>query len=236
MSREQRSRGARRIAIILSATCIGLAGWLFAEQTYMKLKTVLADRLIAAAWEAHLEDGTQHRPWAWADTHPLAKLEVRRLDVRRMILAGATGTSLAFGLGHVDGTALPNEHGNTVLGGHRNSRFAFLADLRRGDRIVVTTRGGKRQWEVHELTVVRADDAWALLDDGRDRLTLVTCFPVNGVRPTEQRLVVIALPAPQESPRSADRTAKHVWSPDWNAIEYSDRHLSSLSRRSSPYR
>lgn len=226
----------RQIAIVLATICLGLAGWLFAEQTTMKIKAILADRLIDAAWEAHLADGTLHRPWAWADTHPLARLEVKRLGVRRMVLAGASGTSLAFGLGHVDGTALPNEHGNTVLGGHRNTRFAFLADLRRGDRIVITTRGRIRQWEVGEMAVVGADHSETLQDDGRDRLTLVTCFPVNGVRPSDQRFVVIAFPVPQEFPGSADMAINPAWSTDWNAIENSDQRLSSWSQRSPPYR
>ena len=172
-----------------------MAGLLFTEQGYMKVKAILADRLIEAAWEAHRLDGGVHRPWAWADTHPLARLEVERLGIRRTILSGASGTSMAFGIGHVDGTALPNRAGNVVLGGHRDGRFAFLEHLRPGDRMVLTTHEQRREWVVRELFVVDANDGSVLEDDGSDRLTLVTCFPFGGVTPTHRRYVVTASPA-----------------------------------------
>ena len=56
-----------------------------------------------------------------------------------MVLAGASGRTLAFGPGHVDGTPLPGEHGNAVVSGHRDTHFAFLRDLRCGDVLEVQT-------------------------------------------------------------------------------------------------
>ena len=54
----------------------------------------------------HLADGEAHPPWRWADTSPIARLEVPRLGVRRVVLAGATGAVLAFGPGHIHGVVV----------------------------------------------------------------------------------------------------------------------------------
>ena len=58
----------------MSLTTVGLlsfGGWLVAEQGWIAAKARLASLLIDRAFEAHLRDGRVHRPWEWADTHPL---------------------------------------------------------------------------------------------------------------------------------------------------------------------
>jgi len=122
------SRG--RLILLGSLLLIGVGGLLLGRHGYLAAKAVVADRLIDRAFLAHLADGRIHRPWGWADMHPIAVLEVGRLGVRRTVLRGASGESLAFGVGHVDGTAPPNAPGNCVLAGHRDRAFAFLADLK----------------------------------------------------------------------------------------------------------
>ena len=151
------SRGARVAAWLLDAAAVGLAlvFLVFAGRSlYLGAKASLADRLIARAFAAHVRDGGAHVPWSWADVHPVAFLEVPRLDVRRHVLTGASGSSLAFGVGHVDGTSPPNSNGNCVLTGHRDTRFAFLAELRVGDEVILTTRNERRAWVVEGLAIV----------------------------------------------------------------------------------
>ena len=104
-------------ALLLAGTGLSL----LAGQAHLKSKALLADWLIDRAYSGYLFDGRAHRPWAWADTHPIARIEVPRLGLRRTILAGASGSSLAFGLGHVSGTAFPGERGNCAIAGHRDS-------------------------------------------------------------------------------------------------------------------
>ena len=134
---------------------------------------MLADRLIAAAFSAHVRDGGSHPPWGWADVHPVGSLEIPRLGVQRYVLSGASGSSLAFGLGHVDGTGTPNGTGNCVLAGHRDTRFAFLKELRVGDAVTLTTRAGTRTWTVESLGVV--DDTILVGGVGRLRFAPGAC-------------------------------------------------------------
>jgi len=99
------------------------------------------------------------------------------------VLAGASGTSLAFGAGHIDGTAPPNAPGHSVLAGHRDREFEFLRDLAPGDVLRLRTPGAVREYLVDGAGVVPRDDGTALQPTAGDRLTLVTCYPFDAIEP-----------------------------------------------------
>jgi len=180
--------------VAVGAACLVLGSLTLGEQVWLGAKAVLADHLVDRAFVAHLRDGSVHRPWSWADTYPLARLEVTRLGVRRIVLAGASGSSLAFGPGHVDGTAAPNADGNCVLAGHRDGSFAFLERLLPGDVVSLRTRDATRLYEVVGAEVRSMWDAEVTADAGEVRLTLVTCYPFDGWRGSTQRYVVTCRP------------------------------------------
>jgi len=123
----------RHLLLLGPILMLASGGVLIGRHGYLAAKGVLAGCLIDRALADHLRDGGIHPPWSWADMHPIAVVEVGRLGVRRIVLRGASGESLAFGVGHVDGTALPNTPGHCVLAGHRDGVFSFLEDLRPGD-------------------------------------------------------------------------------------------------------
>jgi sortase A len=171
-------------------------GATLAHPVYMRVKGVLAGVLIERALEAHMRDGKDHLPWDWADIHPIARLEVDRLGVRVSILTGATGATLAFGAGHVDGTALPGRPGHSVLAGHRDRSFAFLRDLKPGDVLRIRAHAGTTLYVVDGSAVVPETDT-RVLDpspgavDGA-RLSLLTCYPFGGLLRSPWRYVVSA--------------------------------------------
>jgi sortase A len=186
------------MALVMAVLLLVSGSLLLAGQGWLAAKAGLAGILIDRAYEAHLEDGLPHLPWHWADTYPLARLEVPRLDVTRTVLAGASGSSLAFGPGHVDGTVLPNAPGNSALAGHRDSWFAFLAGLRVGDDIFLETPGARLRFRVSTLATHSMWDSAVLESDMERRLTLITCFPIGGVLNTDQRFVVTAYANPRQ--------------------------------------
>jgi sortase A len=175
------------VLFILGAGSLAAAGWIHA-------KANLAQALIAHAWSHAREGGVSRRPWPWADTRPVARLTVPSRSIALYVLDGASGRSLAFGPGYVNGTARPGSWGNTVIVAHRDTHFAFLRDLALGEEIVLeTSRGAKARYRVSEVTVLDKDEA--RLMDGPDaaQLTLVTCFPFDAVLPgTPLRYVVVA--------------------------------------------
>ena len=181
---------ARALLILIAA-----AGALeFGRGLWIWAKAELAQVLIESAWQRSLAGEPSSKPWPWADTFPVALLEAPAQRVQLYVLAGASGRTLAFGPGHESGTPAPGERGNSVLGGHRDTHLAFLRDVKRGDLIRIERRDGVWvSYRVTELDVLDYRETWVLRNDGRTRLTLVTCWPFDALTVGgPERYVVIA--------------------------------------------
>jgi sortase A len=185
-------RSYLRLAALL-ALAFGL--WHGGQAAYIKAKAGLAQVLMQRAWQQTLAGAGPVKPWAWADTWPVARLIVAGHDVDLFVLAGADGRALAFGPGHVYGTAAPGTQGNSVIGGHRDTHLHFLKDVHIGDELRVQRPDG--HWLSYRITQTRVtdkDDLSPLDPNGPTRLTLVTCWPFDALRAGgPQRYVVTAV-------------------------------------------
>jgi sortase A len=169
-----------RIALVV---LLAIAAWHGGQAAWIEAKAELAQRLMLRAWRSS-QGGGEARPWPWADTRPIARLMVPRLGVDELVLAGASGRTLAFGPGHLSGTPLPGSAGNAVVSGHRDTHFAFLRELRLGDLIVVETPDGReRRYLVESASVVGRAELSVAAGSPETRLTLVTCYPFDAIRP-----------------------------------------------------
>jgi len=182
----------RGLSLLLILGACGLLG----QSAWIEAKAWLAQSLIDRAWSQSLAEDRPIRPWSWADTWPVARLTVPRLGLERMVLAGVSGRTLAFGPGWAEGTAEPGEGGRTLLAGHRDTHFRFLADLVDGDWVLLqTAQGGTRRYRVVEQAVVEADQGGLLQPGDEDELLLVTCYPFDSPIPGgSQRYLVRAVP------------------------------------------
>ena len=189
----KRSR-LRVIAVTLAVGCLAVAAWHAGDAAYIHAKAWLGQRLLLLAWNKAQATHSAVKPWPWADTHPVARLTVPEHRVALLLLAGANGRTLAWGPGHVEGTATPGMHGNAVVTAHRDTHFAFLRDLVPGDRIVVDTPAGiARRYRVERSFVADHRTLRLPADDGATTLALVTCYPFDAVDPrTPLRYAVIA--------------------------------------------
>lgn len=170
------------------AAGVGLAAViLIGRGLWIPAKAALAQVLLERSWSqtrAARSAGRAHRPWPWADTWPVARLSAPRLGVRRVVLAGASGRSLAFAPGHVDGTADPGSPGNSAIAGHRDTSFAFLRRLRDGDELIVERPDGVvARYLVRDFEIVDRSRGDVLAQTGDDLLTLVTCWPFDALAP-----------------------------------------------------
>lgn len=182
--------------------------WQMGQGTYIHAKAILAQYLLESAWsETLLGVKKEVKPWPWADTWPVSRLTALRLGISRIVLAGASGSSLAFGPGHLFGTAYPGEQGNSVIAGHRDTHFRFLQQLTDGDILQLETEDGtNRQYQVIQTRVIHESEVQYLQETPDNRLTLITCFPFNSPTPGGPlRFVVIAM----ELPRTANGTHTH---------------------------
>lgn len=171
----------RRLARIVCAALLCGSLWPAANAGYMLAKAGLAQHLIERAWQ---RDGRQaSRPWPWADTHPVARLRIDRLEYDAWVLSGASGRTLAFGPGLAEGSAAPGMPGATIIAGHRDSHFTVLRNVRVGDHIRLQSADGRwRQYRVQQLSVADSRrDSISLLAD-HNRLVLVTCYPFDALR------------------------------------------------------
>jgi sortase A len=168
--------------ILLAAVLVAGVG-LVAAGGWIPLKAQLAQRLLVRAWERG-QQGEGARPWPWADTRALARLRVPRLDIDQIVLAGASGSTLAFAPGHLDGSALPGEIGTSVLSGHRDTHFAFLKRLAVGDTVEIDTVTGTRRYRVEEAQVVDTRTTPLRLQRGTEEMLLLTCYPFDVVAAT----------------------------------------------------
>lgn len=187
MARRGRDPGRiRRRLGYAAALLLAAAGlWQFGGGLWIYGKAWAAQILIARAWDEGMNTGVTPPPWPWADTQPVARLEVPALGIDEIVLAGASGRTLAFGPGHLDGTALPGRPGLSVVSGHRDTHFRFLQRVRRGTLIRVERPDGTWQdYRVGETRVVNVADTSILPSaTGRPRLLLTTCYPFDAIAP-----------------------------------------------------
>jgi len=187
----------KRDLVILLLLAVALQQ--LASAGLIKAKAHLAQFLIASAWEKTLaSNGGVEKPWPWADTWPVARLEVPRHQVDLYILAGARGNSLAFGPGHETASARPGRAGVTVIGGHRDTHFNFLQGLEPNTLLSLQLPSGKRRaYQVIGAHVVdtQREPYFTELEVDSSELLLVTCYPFDALRPGGPlRYVVTARP------------------------------------------
>jgi sortase A len=188
-----REKSRKKISWLVAL--LAVAGVLqFGQGLYIHAKAHLAQVLLERAWQRTLAGETTVKPWSWADTWPVARLIVPTHGTDMLVLAGASGRTIAFGPGHMDGTPLPGAAGNSVIGGHRDTHLAFLRHVKRGELITVERADGVRtDYRVTELDVLDKRETWVTKNEGDSRLTLITCWPFDALRAGgPQRYVVIA--------------------------------------------
>ena len=151
---------------------------------YLYAKAELGQALLHRAWSRMRTDGTPAKPWPWADTHPIARLIAPAQAVDLLVLSGASGRTLAWGPGHLDGSAPPGAAGNAVLSAHRDTHFRFLARTAVGDTLIVERADGARiTYRVREIAVVDVHSLAIPRDTLARTLTLVTCYPFDALVP-----------------------------------------------------
>lgn len=166
-----------------------LAAWLGAASLiatgfWIPVKAEIAQILLERAWQSVRAGNGDARPWPWADTSPIARLSIPKLDAAWIVLSGASGRNLAFAPSHMDGSAMPGETGVTLIAGHRDTHFDVLEHVVPGDGLVVeSASGATHRYRVTAIEIVDATKTRVRLDAPGPFLLLSTCYPFNAVDP-----------------------------------------------------
>jgi sortase A len=171
------SRNLSRVAV---ACLLSLGFWQLGQGAYIPAKAWLAQELMQRAWTRTGSGEVRATPWPWADTWPIARLTARSGDVDLIVLAGASGRTLAFGPGHMSASAMPGETGNAVIAGHRDTHFRFLKDVQPGELLRFESSNGERYlYKVIDAEIVDSRKGSLALDTESAMLSLVTCYPFD---------------------------------------------------------
>jgi sortase A len=168
----------RRLAPLLAL----LGAILFGQGAYIHAKALLAQILLQRAFAETIATGHPIKPWSWADTWPVARIEVKRIGASAIVLAGSSGQALAFGPGHVELTPEAGERGVAVYSAHRDTHFRFLQNVAIGDEIDVTRSDGRTfHYRADATSVVRFDASGIDPLGSGYELVLSTCWPFDAL-------------------------------------------------------
>ena len=171
---------SRNLSRLLVACLLCLGFWQLGQGAYIPAKAWLAQELMQRAWTRTGSGEVRATPWPWADTWPVARITARSGEVDLIVLAGASGRTLAFGPGHMSVSAMPGEAGNAVIAGHRDTHFQFLKDVQLGELLKVESSKGMRHlYKVVGVDIVDSRKGRLLLDTEAAMLSLVTCYPFD---------------------------------------------------------
>ncbi|MFD2651161.1 class GN sortase [Brucella rhizosphaerae] len=189
-----KERARLRSPLSLLAIAVMACGFvLFGQGLWIHAKAYTAQILLERAFSQSIATGEKVKPWSWADTWPVARIEAPRLMASAIALNGASGQALAFGPGHLQNTPQAGERGTAVYAAHRDTHFAFLKDIEKGDLIVITRDDGKTfTYRATRMTVARWDEAQIDVNATGSHLVLATCYPFNAVTQGPLRYLVYA--------------------------------------------
>jgi sortase A len=154
---------------------------------------------------------------------PIARIEIPKISVDGIVVAGVGSAELQLGPGHFPDTVPPGHLGNSAIAGHRTSYgqpFRNVDRLEPGDEIRATTPEGTFVYRVTQTRIVSPSDYFVVFTTNAEeaQMTLVSCHPIWS---TAQRIVVSAtLAADESSPVLAPRRYQ-VSSPGTDLSEFS---------------
>ncbi|TFV38364.1 class GN sortase [Bradyrhizobium niftali] len=180
---------------LISPLVLALIGLiLFGDGAYIHAKAWLAQVLLERAFDRSVATGQAVKPWSWADTWPVARIEVKRIGASAIVLEGASGQALAFGPGHIQQTVDAGERGVAVYAAHRDTHFRFLRNVAMGDVIEITRRDGKHfRYRADSSAVVRFDASGIDPATQGFELVLTTCWPFDAITPGPERYILHAI-------------------------------------------
>jgi LPXTG-site transpeptidase (sortase) family protein len=134
-------------------------------------------------------------------------LTIEKLKINVPVIPNVDGKNeeiyndaLNNGVAHYKNTALPNSGSNIVIFGHSSAIlgmgryadiFANLDNLDQGDEIKLIFNQKEYLYLVSEINIIAADDFSLVSPTERERLTLLTCWPIGTA---DKRLVIISIP------------------------------------------
>lgn len=121
---------------------------------------------------------------------------IDKFNVQARLIYGDSQEDLRVGVGQFNGSVFPGEEGTTLIGGHNTSDLAALDGVETNDTITIKTNYETYQYKVTSKQIARFDDKKAIESlynkSDNNQLILYTCYPIDMVGLTDDRLFVYA--------------------------------------------
>lgn len=153
--------------------------------------------IFPAAGEIEIDASFSPTPDTTPDAHfepgsYLFRLSFPRQSASFDVVEGTTRKSLRKGPGHLEGSSMPGNTGNSVIAGHRDTHFRVLKDVAVGDEIRIDMGAKRHVYRIISTSIVPPTDTSSLKPSDDPVLTLVTCYPFYFIGPAPDRFVVRA--------------------------------------------
>lgn len=122
----------------------------------------------------------------------IGTLSIPALKERIPIIEGTDDSQLERGVGHYIESVMPGQQDNCVLSGHRDTVFAELGKLQKGDKLIVQTATGMYTYEITNIRIVDKDDKTIIVPSDHALLTVSTCYPFDYIGFAPDRYILIA--------------------------------------------
>jgi len=188
--------GGLMLSFVAGRYAVGIARADQARQTWEEAQ---ARGAVAHARAVALRHIPQSAP---IDGAPIGRIAIPRIDLDEIVLEGIEAEDLNAGPGHLPGSALPGDRGNSIISAHRDRHFNHFDALKVGDTVVTESRIGQRSWVIVSQRIVDKD-APALFRTSDATLTLTTCWPIRYVGSAPSRLIITAKPVGRGAVRVA---------------------------------
>lgn len=178
------------MAIILLG--LGLTGYAIYQITSTKLK---ADNALEEAREVVKQGKESDSTEAFVPPPDgvIGLLALPKIEAELAIVKGTDPDDLEKGVGHYEGSFYPDQGGQIVLSGHRDTVFKRVGELEIGDELIVQLASGEYTYTVEGTKIVEADDTSIItLQKEKEELILTTCYPFGYVGNAPQRYIIYA--------------------------------------------
>lgn len=122
----------------------------------------------------------------------LGRIIIPQINMDWTVVSGVGVADLRKGPGHMTGSPMPGQWGNSILSGHRTTwggPFNRIDELNPGDQFTIETLIGVHTYEVVSSEIVGPQHNWVLMHQEGGWLTLTTCHPKLS---SQQRLIVFS--------------------------------------------
>ncbi|PJY99781.1 MULTISPECIES: sortase SrtA [Bacillus] len=118
-------------------------------------------------------------------------LEIPKIKAELPIVEGTDPDDLEKGVGHYKESYYPDENGQIVLSGHRDTVFRRTGELEKGDRLRILLSYGDFTYEIIKTKIVDKDDTSIItLQHEKEELILTTCYPFSYVGNAPKRYII----------------------------------------------